>query len=427
MGKTYTGSIVEVHHNYGIISMNENGLNAKVLFYIFPDMLSQNTLQLSKEVSFKLSNKNIRDGTMKLAYSVSSKNLDDKKTFILKDSKPDYLENYNNFIYKKFYEVDNPDIIEELISQDKYIKEVTLKWILFIERTVKDYIVKISINNHISSKDIYECLKQDSQTEQINKKINNKIKRDYLFRNEFELLDIDRDVQNDQNFILKNAPLALYLEETTIDELGKILRVLVTSVFSSFISKDVHVAFLYHIHTMFLELSKIRNASAHGNPLIPLILDLTFMPSELYDLKSVFPEFNSGKDVSDWELFEPIRFYTRQLTKCGIAPMYHGGLQFTGLYTAKYLLINPARRSFFAFIFIINYLFAEFSDEYTLLSDEFYLDFINLIPLEENENQMSTKIFMQYPSSNPTTNQIASFIYFLLDPLFFSICNVLIK
>lgn len=146
MGKTYTGSIVEVHHNHGIISMNENGLNAKVLFYIFPDMLSQNTLQLSKEVSFKLSNKDIRDGTMKLAYSVSSKNLDDKKTFILKDSKPDYLENYNNFIYKKFYEVDNPDIIEELISQDKYIKEVTLKWILFIERTVKDYIVKISIN-----------------------------------------------------------------------------------------------------------------------------------------------------------------------------------------------------------------------------------------------------------------------------------------
>jgi len=81
----------------------------------------------------------------------------------------------------------------------------------------------------------------------------------------------------------------------------------------------------------------------------------------------------------------------------------------------------------FAFIFIINYLFAEFSDEYTLLSDEFYLDFINLIPLKENENQMSTKIFMQYPSSNPTTNQIASFTYFLLNPQFFSICNALIR
>lgn len=423
MSKIYTGTISEIHKNSGVISMGEGTNNAKVLFYIFPDMLKNNKFCISEEVSFKLANNQIRGGNMKLALDVTSKNTDNIKEFTVEVNEATSLYNYNEFIYKKFYGTSDTKVVRDLIEQDRIVKEVTLKWILFIESKVKNFIVNVSLRHKISSLSIYSTLNKCKETKSLHNKIMKKLKKDYSFRNEFELLTIKRDTKDDKSFEIEDVPLALYLEETTLDELGKILKILVLTLYKDFIETDNNVGFLRKIYMMFLELSKIRNASAHGNLLIPLILDDTYMPSELYDLQSFYPEFNSGSAVTEWELFEPIRFFTRQLTKRGIAPMYQSGLQFTGLYTAKYILINPVRRSFFSFIYIMNYLFVEFEDINEAVSDQFYLDFVNLIPLKKNKEKMSSDLFTKYPKDKPVTIQITKFIYFLMDPIFFNICD----
>ena len=104
---------------------------------------------------------------------------------------------------------------------------------------------------------------------------------------------------------------------------------------------------------------------------------------------------------------------TRQLTKIGIAPNYKGGLQHTGLYTAKYILINPARRSFFSFLFIIEYFF-RFIAENTDSEIEFKREFNVFLPyfkLNEDDSDDKNKLFVNYPKSDPVLAKINRFIY----------------
>ncbi|HEM4956150.1 TPA: hypothetical protein U1165_002053, partial [Streptococcus suis] len=147
------------------------------------------------------------------------------------------------------------------------------------------------------------------------------------FRDDFKLLEITRGASGDvRSFEIVSAPLGMYLENTTIDELGKIVKVINDTFFQSITIEKLHDERLFINNTvdMFIELSIIRNACAHGNPLVPLILDDNYSPSYLHDLSSEYPEFNSGNDVREWKLFEPIRWTTRQLAKIGIAPHYRG-------------------------------------------------------------------------------------------------------
>jgi len=422
------GSIVKIYRNSGIISTNFEGKTVEVLFYIFPDMLVNNKLYLSKKVKFKLGNRQIRRGKMKIAFDVRSSDIDKEQFFDCKPIDISSLESYQDFIFRDFYDIDNQKDLKKLIEQDNMTKELTLKWVLFIEHTIKDLIVNIAKNYDISSMDIYNDLNKSKSTKSIHGKLMKKIKTDSLFRSEFEFLTIKRDAKDSKNFDIVDVPLSLYLEKTTLDELGNILKELLSSTYSNLIRKDKSVAFFKNISQIFLELSDVRNACAHGNPLIPLILDDKYMPNERFDLESCIPEFNSGEDVSKWELFNPIRYYTRQLVKMGIAPLYQGGLQSTGLYTAKYILINPVRRSFFSFVFIMNYLFtSEFVDENELLLHEFQLDFINLMPLEGMTKEMSSDVFTKYPKKKPVTDQIFELVYFLMDEKFFHICDVLLN
>ena len=164
---------------------------------------------------------------------------------------------------------------------------------------------------------------------------------------------------------------------------------------------------------MFIELSIIRNACAHGNPLVPLILDDNYSPSYLHDLSSEYPEFNSGNDVREWKLFEPIRWTTRQLAKIGIAPHYRGALQLTGLYTAKYILINPARRSFFSFLFILEYYF-KFINRNKSSELLFRDEFNRLLPYSgEDKPEDRQNIYVLFPKGRSVFERINSFIYVL--------------
>lgn len=231
-----------------------------------------------------------------------------------------------------------------------------------------------------------------------------------MFRTEFNLLEIDRSKSGDRKTCeIISAPFILYLENLTLDELGKILSSLNSNIFDKYFKEDQNINFLFRIQENFLELSLIRNAAAHGNPFIPLILDNDFSPNYLFDLTSPFPQFNSGEIVDKWSLFEPLRFTTRQLVKQGIAPFYKGGLQYTGLYTAKYILINPARRSFFSFLFVLEYHF-KFIDGKD--RDEFVSNINEAINIfDDNTDSFENGALSIYPKENPVIKQISSIIY----------------
>lgn len=230
------------------------------------------------------------------------------------------------------------------------------------------------------------------------------------FRKEFELLSIDRSNNGDiKNVEIKDAPLALYLENTTVDELGKLLNVILDKFFChSTVYDDEKIIFMEQIKEMFPELSLIRNECAHGNPFVPLILDDNYSPSYLYDLSSVDPNFNSGDSVTDWKLFEPLRWTIRQLTKRGMTPFYKGGLQITGLYTAKYILINPARRSFFSFLYIIEFYF-RYVD--AAKKNDFIIDLKDFVLFFGEDENIESNMFNNYPKENLVFHQILNFIY----------------
>lgn len=346
---------------------------------------------------------------MYLAYDIKPVNEEKIELFKFSDQDFNCNKNYNDYKFKTFYKIDNDIIIDELIEIDIEFKEFILKWVLFLENEIKNCISRLIKQQRISLEDIYLELSQNSNTRNIHKEIFKELKKNYMFRDEFELLTICRDNSGDvRNFKVLSAPLYLYLANTTLDELGKIVRI----IFQSFIRKNdknkKDYLFLENVIDLFLELSIIRNACAHGNPIIPLILDDNYSPNYLFDLSSVFPEFNSGESVKDWKLFEPLRWTCRMLAKSREYLIYRDSPLFTGLYIAKYILINPSRRSFFSFLFILEYYFKFIADEEEL-ARKFRYNFHQFIPIfqfDENESILS-----EYPIERPVVKQIYSIVY----------------
>ena len=408
------GYIDSVHSNYGVIKAQDGDFTVKYLFYIFPDMISNGVFKSTKKITFSLTTSQVRGVKILLAYNVKSIDGQKSENFPVNQLSINNTRDYHDFIFKNFFKENDDTIIDNLAEEDIRFKEFILKWVLFMENEIKKSTLKLSRKYELTLKEIYTKLSESSNTKKIHKDIFDKLKRNYVFRSEFELLEISQASSGDiRSFKVDSAPFELYLENSTIDELGKIVKVF----FTTFIKvKDIHdkdSLFLGHVIDMFLELSIIRNACAHGNPLIPLILDDKYSPNYLHDLSSVYPKFNSGDSVEDWKLFEPLRWVTRQLTKKGIAPLYKGGLQVTGLYTAKYILINPARRSFFSFLFIIEYFF-KFVAKDEAPEIKFKKEFNNFLPyfdLGEDDSDDTNKLFVKYPKEEPVLKQIFKFIY----------------
>lgn len=409
----YEGYIYKVYKNFGVLKAEINNKNVKLLFYIYPDMVNGKGFRITRKVTFDLTVTQVRGIKMQLAYNLKSIKSLKMHNFKFNDYESIKIDDYHNFIYKRFYKEDG-EILNELIEKDKRFKESILKWVLFLEQNLKDVIIASVFKYKIDRKKIYKELAENFSTKKLHNDIMKKLKKNYMFRKEFELLSIDRSNSGDiKNFEIKDAPLALYLENTTVDELGKLLNVISDKFFChSTVYDDEKIIFMEQIKEMFPELSLIRNACAHGNPFVPLILDDNYSPSYLYDLSSVDPHFNSGDSVTDWKLFEPLRWTMRQLTKRGMSPFYKGGLQVTGLYTAKYILINPARRSFFSFLYIIEFYF-RYVD--VAKKNDFTIDLKDFILIFGEDENIESNMFNNYPKENPVFHQILKFIY----PLYF--------
>lgn len=400
------GTIIKVYRNYGIVKAEDKGKQVEFMFYIFPDMVNNGEYKTSKKVSFDVAKTEVRNSKVSIAYNI--KPLPDSEViqFHIQDEKQ---KDYPYGVYKDFFQVDNnKSLLEGLIAEDEHFKEFTLKWVLFLEKKIRQMLVVLVEKYKIKRSSVYDILKKETKTDY--NKIMRELGKTYKFRNEFNLLTIKRKNKNDDmNFEVLDAPLALYLGSTTLDKLHSIVKALCSSIFEDLDEKkDENVKFLKRTLEMFGDLSIIRNAAAHGRPLIPLILDDKYAPNELYDLSSVDPKFNSGTDVTQWRLFQPIRYVARQITKEGFAPTYFdGGLQNTGLYTSKYILSNPARRSFFSYLYILEFYF-RFVDGNR--KKEFVEDLHNFVPLGAYDN-LDNYLLAKYPKENSVLKQAIKFTY----------------
>lgn len=415
MVKEYTGTIEEVFNNYGTVSTLIDGTKVSFFFFITPNMLYKGKyLKIARKVNFRLVNSQIRDVKVKIATNLHSCSGEKIKKFKIGKKDITDIDDYHSYIFQHFYKETDSALLEQLMDKDIEFKEVILKWVLKLEKNIKSQLTKLLMETSIDSLELYNEFDKNNSLKNLKNKIFKLLKSRYMFRAEFELFQIDITDNNDATSIeLIDVPLTLFFENLTIDELSKVYKYVIDVFNQRFDSKSNTYRFLNYSKQMFAELSIIRNASAHGNPLIPTILDDSYSPSFLFDLKSVWPDHNSGNNVEEeWEVFNTIRWTTRMLTKDGISPIYAGSPQLTALYVSKYILINPARRSFFSFLFIALCYF-RFIDK--IEEENFYKDMSLFMPIPKGRyiNEKENNIFLNYPKDNAVLKQLFIFTYML--------------
>lgn len=372
MGILRYGTISEINRNYGIIKSDYQGREVSFFFYLFPTMLNKKEQFIfSKQVRFEVRTVEIRNSKVMLAYNLKQVEGSELKKYKLPKNKTsgDILTNYHHYIFSNFLKIKDEEKLKEFIKIDTEFKEFCLNRVLFLEQSVKQVIIETCLELNISDTEVYNLFAQEPETLKIKTKCFKKLKSKFEFREEFKLFSIRQSVNDINTCEVVEAPLGIFLDNITIDELSKVLNCLYIIFNQKTKNSNNKIKFLKYIRQLLPDLSIIRNASAHGNPLIPLILDIYYSPNFSVDLRDVFPSFNSGNNVEDIEIFGFIRWTTRQLAKRGIIGQYAGGLQYIALYYTKYVFSNPARRSFFS-LFHITFCYFDF------IEDNNYKEFI---------------------------------------------------
>ncbi|MDB1690193.1 Abi family protein [Enterococcus casseliflavus] len=396
MSSVFEGEIKDVHKNYGILTSKVQGKKVELYFLILPEMFKNGNFILNKQVTFKTRKIEVRKSDVLIAYDLKNLKRDDNSnkinvveynSVVTADSYYEYL--FQNMINKEMIDSSS---LEELISVDKSAKEFFLKWILFIESTIKNMLT--SLAKDINSRDIYDRLEEHSDTEKIVTGRFKNIRNEYMFKPEFNLLELKQHGSDPNTNKVIDCPFFLFLEALSLTELGDVLNVLIEEKILYKDSSDYMC--LYYLKDSFVELSFIRNKSAHGNPLIPHILDNNFNPSYMYEMASAFPNWNINNNVEKWSLFNFIRFTVKSLSKQGIALTKSGSPMLSALYFTKSLLINPAKRSFFMFFYVMMVINAYAEGNYDN-ETQFWND-STLIINSFSETQQVENILNSFPS-----------------------------
>ena len=411
--KKYSGKIVYVRKNYGQLLTTIDGHNVRLYFFVKPNMVSDNFFVLGKYVKFEVRNMTIRYTNVVCAYNLISAN---------KNPKPVKLESEKEFLdigLRGYYDLsDDPKNIsketkEELITQNNAVNAFLLNWILFLEKETKRIIEKTIDMAGISHNDYLDKLIENKQTAKIIKDAFKTLKDDIIFREESDSFKF-KEKENDPNDVdIVYAPLSLIFEQLTITELACIFKV-TYNLCKEKLDKDFETL-NHYLSTMLLDVAFIRNKAAHGNAVIPLILDDAFSPSYFYEMASIYPQWNSNNktnDVENYSAFEFIRFNARMMAKDGVnlAGIYGGPLQIALFYT-KSLLINQAKKSLFSLVFLLMCIFSYWDKE---KYDDFRYEIEYLSILFSNEEE--SNIFLTFPSKE---NSISIQLTRILIPIFY--------
>ncbi|EOC6290362.1 Abi family protein [Enterococcus faecium] len=409
MGNILEGEIQNVYKNYGVLTSNVRGEKVELYFLILPEMFDDEKFNLTKRVKFNTRKIEVRKSDVLIAYNLKSMKDEGNsdKINVVKDNGVISANSYYEYLFKNMLnkrEIDSSSL-ENLVSVDKKAKEFFLKWILFIESTIKHKLTILT--KDLNSSDIYEKLGEYKNTKSIITSRFKNIRTEYMFKPEFNLLELNQHGSDPNDNKVVDCPFFLFLEALTLTELGEVLSVLIEGEILYKECSDYKC--LYYLKDTFLELSFIRNKSAHGNPLVPHILDNNFNPSYMYEMASAFPDWNINHNVEKWSLFNFIRFTARMLAKQGIPLIRTGSPMLSALYFTKSLLINPAKRSFFMFFYVMMVINA-YTDGNDANEGQFWDDSMILIN-NTSGPQQKNNIFDVFPSKDSSIkNQLSHII-----------------
>ncbi|MGM0752566.1 MAG: Abi family protein [Bacillota bacterium] len=391
MGEKYVGKIVDVYKNYGIIKSTIENHEVTVHFLILPDMMTDGVFRMTENITYQMKNIEIRKSKVYVAYNLENIiDLEIKSWELAKHKfEKTIINDHYTYLFKKMAGDDHDisqDILNTLINYDKKAKEFFIRWILYIESQIKDTLIYILKKLQISSTTIYRVLNDKGSTKSIVDRQFKFVKSEFMFKPEFSTLSLKKSEKDPNDIVVSDCPIPLFLESISLNELGEVLNQILEKLDLSNKKTFEKYKYLYLIKESFLELAFIRNSSAHGNPLIPIVLDNNFNANYLYDMASAFPSWNSKESVERWELFNFIRFTTRSLYKQGIPLVDAGSPQLSALAFTKSLLINPAKRSFFMFFYVMLSTF-EYID--SSIEEDFWEEssfFVHSISGEETKN-----------------------------------------
>lgn len=364
-------------------------------------MIIDGCLNMTETIKYQMNNIEIRKSKVNIAYNLENVLNSEFKIWKLSKHKLEKTikKDHYNYLFKNMAK-DGQNItqqeLEILVNFDKQAKEFFLKWILYIESQIKEILINILSDSQVSNTTIYRVLINSNVTKSIVNSQFKNIKSDFMFKSEFSTLKIKRSESDPNGVTIVECPFPLFLENLSLSELGKVLNQILLKIDLS--SKDTlnNYKYLYLLKESFLELAFIRNSAAHGNPLIPIILDNNFNANYLYEMASAFPSWNSKDNVEKWELFHFIRFTTRSLYKQGIPLVNASGPQLGALAFTKALLMHPAKRSFFMFFFVMlsTFEYIDSTNEVEFWDEASF--FIHNLP----EKKESINYLNEFPSSD---------------------------
>lgn len=359
--KRLEGKVSFIRKNYGALSTKIDNKTVRLFFLVKAEMVDENgNFILGENVSFQTRNVIIRGTNVVCAYNL--------KPLAETQKKIEPLENKNNADYNSYkylnflgdkYSVDEKTN-KELMEQEKIIDLFFMEWILFLEKETKKILLFVLEKSFVKSKDFIALLKQDKLTSKIIIDSLQKIKENTFFSPASDSIIYAIKINDPNDVEVIDAPLIMILEQLTLKELSLVLKVC-QPLYSKNIDDDKN-KLLFYITSMIQDILFIRNKVAHGNIVVPYILDDIFSPSYFYEMASVFPSWNSNSntnDVENYPAFHFIRFQTRMLAKEGInLAGISGGPMEISLFFTKSLLINQAKKSLFSFAFLLMCVFA---------------------------------------------------------------------
>lgn len=356
MKKTGKGIVTEIHNNYGIIqtdSFNQKGDFEDIPFLITREMIVESGgdsyIKYSKDVSFDLQS---TDGLRRQGRSFELTNIvfegkdeyfkrvfpndnyvqrtiDKFNRYNFRTEEIENLDSYQQYEYLQdigfqprmltylidgiflnqdilscFFKIHESDVeisVEDLkldprliIGVDKVdqkFRAYLMQWVLQVENTIKSFLSKMSTQDGINESVVatLELWKVKKGT-----KIFEKARREKNFRRESDSFDyVSCDL----------CPLDDFLDQLDLFELKEFTGYWYFNTNEKFNNEQLEK--LNDSLKFFGELSVLRNASAHGRPVLPGFMDPDFNPN--WDLEFDFT--SSRTKIKRWELYPVLESY----------------------------------------------------------------------------------------------------------------------
>lgn len=253
---------------------------------------------------------------------------------------------------------------KHIIEIDKKYKEFIMKWVLFIENSLKNRIESTFFEFSIDVHDFMNKVNQSSDKEMKNlwKNSLKRIRKNYLLRNSGDLRLVYKN-EMDKIPELDVTPIDMILDEFTVGDLLIFIK-FVMEQYPDF--KTDTTSEWEKIYDFLSELKLVRNISAHGNSFLSEVLDRKNNPNYLLEENAELfgsdPFYvNTSKNYS---IFNLVRSAIKLTSKGYISSPQEVAVSITSK-----LLNNHTLRSFFYFYFMVCYLTNDTEDKVIFKND----------------------------------------------------------